>query len=56
VEKRKAFHLTALLTLGVCHRREHAIFTVLRTVVLEPLAFAAPDAWCRCLTSIPAFR
>jgi predicted permease len=41
--KEKAFTLTALLTLALCIGANTAIFTVLRTVVLEPLAFAAPD-------------
>src|ERR1035438_8155173 len=41
--KEKAFAITALLTLALCIGANTAIFTVLRTVVLEPLAFAAPD-------------
>jgi predicted permease len=41
--KEKAFTITALLTLALCIGANTAIFTVLRTVVLEPLAFAAPD-------------
>jgi predicted permease len=41
--KEKAFTITALLTLALCIGANTAIFTVLRTVVLEPLAFAQPD-------------
>lgn len=41
--KEKAFTVTALLTLALCIGANTAIFTVLRTVVLEPLAFAQPD-------------
>jgi predicted permease len=41
--KEKAFAITALLTLALCIGANTAIFTVLRTVVLEPLAFTAPD-------------
>src|SRR5664279_2671806 len=40
--KEKAFTITALLTLALCIGANTAIFTVLRTVVLEPLAFADP--------------
>ena len=40
--KEKAFAVTALLTLALCIGANTAIFTVLRTVVLEPLAFAEP--------------
>jgi predicted permease len=41
--KEKAFTVTALLTLALCIGANTAIFTVLRAVVLEPLAFAQPD-------------
>jgi predicted permease len=41
--KEKAFSITALLTLALCIGANTAIFTVLRTVVLEPLAFREPD-------------
>jgi predicted permease len=41
--KEKAFTVTALLTLALCIGANTAIFTVLRTVVLEPLAFAEPN-------------
>ena len=41
--KEKAFTITALLTLALCIGANTAIFTVLRTVVLEPLAFREPD-------------
>jgi predicted permease len=41
--KEKAFTITALLTLALCIGANTAIFTVLRTVVLEPLAFTEPD-------------
>src|SRR5579872_3763264 len=41
--KEKAFTITALLTLALCIGANTAIFTVLRTVVLEPLAFPEPD-------------
>jgi predicted permease len=41
--KEKAFTITALLTLALCIGANTAIFTVLRTVVLEPLAFSDPD-------------
>jgi predicted permease len=41
--KEKAFTITALLTLALCIGANTAIFTVLRTVVLEPLAFAESD-------------
>jgi predicted permease len=40
--KEKAFTITALLTLALCIGANTAIFTVLRTVVLEPLAFVEP--------------
>ena len=40
--KEKAFSITALLTLALCIGANTAIFTVLRTVILEPLAFAEP--------------
>ena len=41
--KEKAFTITALLTLALCIGANTAIFTVLRTVVLEPLAFSESD-------------
>src|SRR5664279_3179890 len=41
--KEKAFTITALLTLALCIGANTAIFTVLRTVVLEPLAFSEQD-------------
>ncbi len=41
--KEKAFTITALLTLALCIGANTAIFTVLRTVVLEPLAFTESD-------------
>ena len=41
--KEKAFTITALLTLALCIGANTAIFTVLRTVVLEPLAFSDSD-------------
>src|ERR1700722_19308848 len=41
--KEKAFTITALLTLALCIGTNTAIFTVLRTVVLEPLAFSDSD-------------
>ena len=41
--KEKAFTITALVTLALCIGANTAIFTVLRTVVLEPLAFVEPD-------------
>ena len=40
--KEKAFTIAALLTLALCIGANTAIFTVLRTVVLEPLAFTDP--------------
>ncbi len=41
--KEKAFSLTALLTVALCVGANTAIFTVLHTVVLNPLPFPEPD-------------
>ena len=41
--ERKAFTVTALLTLALCIGANTAIFTVLHAVILVPLPFAEPE-------------
>jgi predicted permease len=41
--KEKAFSLTALLTLALCIGANTAIFTVLNTVILQPLPYPEPE-------------
>jgi hypothetical protein len=41
--KEKAFSVTALLTLALCIGANTAIFTVLNTVILNPLAYPEPE-------------
>ena len=45
--KEKALSLTVLLTLAICVGANTTIFSVIHTVLLEPLPFSQPDRLVR---------
>ncbi len=51
--KEKALSLTVLLTLAVCVGANTTIFSVIHTVLLEPLPFSQPDRLVRVFNSYP---
>ena len=51
--KEKAFAVTVLLTLGVCIGANTAIFSVVNTVLLDPLPFYESDRLVRVFNSYP---
>jgi predicted permease len=51
--KERAFTITALLTLALCIGANTAIFTVLNTVILNPLPFPEPDRLVRMYNIYP---
>ncbi len=51
--KEKALSLTVLLTLAVCVGANTTIFSVIKTVLLEPLPFSQPDRLVRLFNSYP---